>query len=108
MGTDLGRGRRHLLEIVQEAVDGAGLRAGLGDVATHQLVSLGDGLRAQLLTELADDALAHELDVLAALRLDPLGVDCGLLGELLDDALRIVPRLVGLYRPAALAGRSDA
>ncbi len=94
--------RRHLVELVEEPVDRRGLRSGVGDVGTHEFVGLLDRLVAEPLTQLSDELLAHELNLLRALGLDAFGVDASLLGQLRFDALGVLPGLVGDLRRLGL------
>ena len=87
--------RRHLIELVEEAVDRRRLRGGIGDVRANQLVGLVDRLLAESLPQLTNQLLPHQLNLLRALGLQPLGFDARLLFELAGDALRVLPGLVG-------------
>ena len=60
------------VEIVQETVDGRGLLRRFGDVAAHQFACPPDGFGTDVLTQLTDQLCTQQLDLLAALHLDPL------------------------------------
>ena len=53
-GLDDRLGRRHLVELVEEAVDGRRLRSGISHVGAHQFVGLLHGLVAETLPQLPD------------------------------------------------------
>ena len=90
------RARRcHLVELVEEAVDRRRLRGRIGDVGADQLVGLLDRFLAEALPQLPNELLAHELNLLRALSLQPFGLDASLLLQLAGNALGVMPSLVG-------------
>lgn len=89
------RRRCHRVEFIEEPVDGRGLRGRIGHVVAHDLFGLLHRLAAETGSQLTDQLLTHQLNLLSALGLDPLGLSIGLLGELRRDPLGILARLVG-------------
>jgi len=86
---DDGRGGCHLVKIVQQTVDGAGLLVRIGDVATHQFGCPPHRISTDVLTQLTDQLRTQQLSLLGTLLLDPLRVTVGLGPQQFTDALGI-------------------
>ena len=88
-------GRCHRIEIVQEPVHGGRLLSRLGNVTTHQFACPSDGFGTDILPKLANQLCTRQLDLLDALRFDPLDIAIGLLTQLFGDALGVGLRFRG-------------
>ena len=75
---NFGGRRRHLVEIVEEPVDGGRLLRRVGDVATHQLARLAHRLVTEFQAKLTGQLGTQQVDLAAALRLDAFRLDLGL------------------------------
>ena len=86
---DVGRRRRHGIELVQEAIDGGRLLRRVGDVVAHQFLCLAHGFVPELQTKLTAQLCPQQFSLAPTLCLDALRVDLGLGRELFGNPFRV-------------------